>query len=61
MLEIKGKYCKDVNVYTDNVEDEALSVSTSAYSEDDIINGTEEGSSAEYTIQKETGEVQDAT
>lgn len=26
MLEIKGKYCKDVKIFTDNVEDEALSL-----------------------------------
>ena len=26
MIKVLGKYCKDVNVYTDNVEDEALSL-----------------------------------
>ena len=26
MLEVKGKYCKDIKVFTDNVEEEALSV-----------------------------------
>lgn len=25
MLEIKGKYCKDIKIFTDNIEEEALS------------------------------------
>ena len=24
MIEVKGKYCKDIKVFTDNIEEEAL-------------------------------------
>ena len=26
MIEIKGKYCKDIKIFTDNIEQEALSM-----------------------------------
>ena len=26
MIKIKGKYCKDLKIFTDNVEEEALSL-----------------------------------
>ena len=39
---------------------EELSVSTEAYSEDDITEGTENGSSADYTIQRENEQVIEA-
>ena len=26
MLELKGKYCKDCKIYTDNIEQDALSM-----------------------------------
>ena len=41
-------------------EGEEISASTEAYSESDIVNGTENGSSVDYTVQRENEEVIEA-